>query len=215
VLRAPTAVEQQDIVAAQLAQEKRLRPVAVEVTKDDVVPHSDRNGWLARLRETFGTASTSFALQQLNLLADAVEENRINSALAMLAIQMAATHAAAMKLLGRVQRAEQIPQFEANGNLAVKLLRTSAAQMELLAKLRRGREQTVRVEHVHVHAGGQAVVGNVNTPLGQAGGGVQIENSEQPYETEQKARAIALAPGSPVWSANAPRDGLQSEGGER
>jgi hypothetical protein len=33
--------------------------------------------------------------------------------------------------------------------------------VEALAKLRRGGEQTVRVEHVHVHEGGQAIVGNV------------------------------------------------------
>jgi hypothetical protein len=120
----------------------------VEVTKDNVVPHNDRNGWLAQLRETFGTASSSFALQQLNSLADAVEakpgekttQNRINSALAavssvgakdeteaMLAAQMAATHAAAMTLLGRVYRAQLVGQLDSYGNLAVKLLRTYAA----------------------------------------------------------------------------------------
>src|SRR5262245_57428365 len=36
-------------------------------------------------------------------------------------------------------------------NMAIKLLRTYTAQLEALAKLRRGGEQTVRVEHVHVH----------------------------------------------------------------
>ena len=35
--------------------------------------------------------------------------------------------------------------------MAIKLLRTYTAQLEALAKLRRGGEQTVRVEHVHVH----------------------------------------------------------------
>lgn len=37
-----------------------------------------------------------------------------------------------------------------------KLLKVFAGHLELLAKLKRGGEQTVRVEHVHVHAGGQA-----------------------------------------------------------
>ena len=35
--------------------------------------------------------------------------------------------------------------------MAIKLPRTYTAQLEALAKLRRGGEETVRVEHVHVH----------------------------------------------------------------
>jgi len=76
---------------------------------------------------------------------------------------MAVTHALAMEFLGRAKRAEMVPQLDSFGNLAVKLLRTYTAQVEALAKLRRGGEQTVRVEHVHVHSGGQAVVGSVST----------------------------------------------------
>jgi hypothetical protein len=78
-----------------------------------------------------------------------------------------------------------------------------------------GGQDFKRVEHVHVHAGGQAVVGNVSTPLGQAGGGGQVQNSEQPYETKEQARALAFAPGSPVWGQDAPRDRVQGEGSER
>ena len=76
---------------------------------------------------------------------------------------MAITHSLAMELLGRARRADQIPQVDCAGNLAVKLLRTFMAQTEALAKLRRGGEQVVRVEHVHVYPGGQAIVGNVST----------------------------------------------------
>jgi hypothetical protein len=159
--------EQRAIAVAQERQEKRTEPVAVDGTgTEGLVPHNDVRGWLAQLRETFGTTSESFAGHQLFLLADAVgaapggeqTEDRMNSALAvisgigakdeveaMLGVQMAATHVAAMKCLTRVQRAEQIPPFEASGNMAIKLLRTFAAQMEVLAKLRRGGEQTVRV----------------------------------------------------------------------
>ena len=54
-------------------------------------------------------------------------------------------------------------QAEAVGALATKLLRTYTMQMEVLAKLKRGGEQTVRVEHVHVYPGGQAIVGAVST----------------------------------------------------
>ena len=43
-------------------------------------------------------------------------------------------------------------------------LRTFAVQLVALAKLLRGGEQTVRVEHVHVHAGGR------QHPVGPCGG---------------------------------------------
>jgi hypothetical protein len=42
-----------------------------------------------------------------------------------------------------------------------KLERAFAAQVEALRKLKNGGSQFVRVEHVHVNGGGQAVIGNV------------------------------------------------------
>jgi len=63
--------------------------------------------------------------------------------------------------------------------MANKLLRAFAMQTEALAKLKRGGEQTVRVEHVHVHPGAQAIVGAVN-----GGGG--------PLEKPRQAHALAL-----------------------
>ncbi len=41
-----------------------------------------------------------------------------------------------------------------------------AAQVEALRRLRNGGSQTVRVEHVHVNEGGQALIGNVNPNSG-------------------------------------------------
>jgi hypothetical protein len=49
----------------------------------------------------------------------------------------------------------------------VKLLRTFAAQTEALQRYRGKGQQKVTVEHVHVHTGGQAIVGSVS----QSGGG--------------------------------------------
>ncbi len=46
-------------------------------------------------------------------------------------------------------------------NRYTKLMRLYTQQMEALDKHRRGGKQTVSVEHVHVHQGGQAIVGNV------------------------------------------------------
>ena len=52
--------------------------------------------------------------------------------------------------------------------LGVQFQNVLIRQVEALAKLRNGNQQTVKVEHVHVHQGGQAIVGNVT----QGGGGV-------------------------------------------
>jgi hypothetical protein len=57
-----------------------------------------------------------------------------------------------------------------NLNQANKLSRTYAALVEALNRHRGKGQQKVTVEHVHVHAGGQAVVGMVTAP-GQPGGG--------------------------------------------
>jgi hypothetical protein len=73
-------------------------------------------------------------------------------------------------------------------------------QMEALTKLRRGGEQTVRVEHVHVHNGGQAIVGNVNHP---GGGAARIGN--QPHATGD-AGALVLAAGAPVLCQDPERE---------
>jgi hypothetical protein len=121
----------------------------------------------------------------------------------MLASQMAVTHSLAMEMLGRARRVDQIPQVDCAGNLAVKLLRTYVAQTEALAKLRRGGEQVVRVEHVHVHSGGQAIVGNVTHPNG-APGGVFNEKDGQP-DAQRDATAIVHAPLAPLRSENTPR----------
>ena len=80
---------------------------------------------------------------------------------AMLVAQMVVTHAFAMDYLTRTKKAELIQAAEFTSNFACKLLRAFTAQTEALAKLRRGGEQTVRVEHVHVHPGAQAIVGTV------------------------------------------------------
>ena len=58
---------------------------------------------------------------------------------------------------------------ELNANLAIKFHRTFVAQIEALQKLRGKGGQKVTVEHVHVAAGGQAVVGNINHTPGGGG----------------------------------------------
>ena len=80
---------------------------------------------------------------------------------AMLAVQMAAVHDATMTLARRLNKTETIPQQDSAERAFNKLARTFAAQIEALKRYRSAGEQTVRVEHVTVNDGGQAIVGNV------------------------------------------------------
>lgn len=115
----------------------------------------------------------------------------------MLAEQMAATHVLAMKELGHLRRAENVPQHDSHGSMAVKLLRTFAMQTEALAKLKRGGEQTVRVEHVHVYPGGQAIVGTVTRD-----GGSDEEGDKPMDRLIREPLPLRLAPGA--WRRTGP-----------
>src|SRR4029450_4608791 len=91
---------------------------------------------------------------------------------AMMAAQLIAAHNAAMECYRRAMIGEQT--FEGRReNLAQanKLSRTYAALLEALNRHRGKGQQKVTVEHVHVHAGGQAVVGMVAPSRGLPGGG--------------------------------------------
>ena len=171
--------------------------------------------------DTFGTASNDFASVAFSQMLEAMRDRDgsptqigMNAALAivdglepdneveaLLAVQMAATHGLAMTLLGRSRRAETTTQVQVHGGLAVKLLRTFTLQAEALARLRRGGGQTVRVEHVHVHAGGQAIVGSV-TPRG----GAPIKSEEQPRAKHVPALTHADAPFDPLRSTHTERE---------
>ena len=104
----------------------------------------------------------------------------------MMAAQLIAAHNAAMECYRRAMIGEQT--FEGrreNLNQANKLSHTWATLLDALNKHRGKGEQKVTVEHVHVHAGGQAVVGTVE----RTGGGGFNKPEEQPH-----AKQIAHAP---------------------
>lgn len=80
---------------------------------------------------------------------------------AMLAVQMVASNHLALSLMRRTSHASAPETRQLHGNLSTKFSRTFVAQMEALNRHRRGGKQIV--EHVHVNAGGQAVIaGTVN-----------------------------------------------------
>jgi hypothetical protein len=112
----------------------------------------------------------------------------------MLAAQMIATHNAAMECFRRAMLGEQT--FEGrneNLNQANKLSRTYTMLLDSLNRHRGKVQQKVTVEHVHVHSGGRAVVGTVET----SGGGGHVK-----FEDQSHARQIAHAPQPAMWSAN-------------
>src|SRR5579864_4511558 len=107
----------------------------------------------------------------------------------MLAAQAVAIHNAAMECFRRAMLPEQPLQSRCeNLKYGAKLSQVYVAQLEALARHRGKGHQTVRVEHVTVQAGGQAIVGTV-TP----GGGAAPKSEEQPH-----AKQVAYAPGETV-----------------
>jgi hypothetical protein len=110
----------------------------------------------------------------------------------MLIGQLIASHNATMECYRRAMIGEQT--FEArreNLNQANKLSRTYAALTEALDPHRGKGRQRITVEHVNVHAGGQAIVGAV-TPR---------DGSSQKSEQQTHAtREITHEPGIPMRS---------------
>jgi hypothetical protein len=115
----------------------------------------------------------------------------------MLAAQLLACHYASMECYRRAMIGEQT--FEGrreNLSQANKLSRTYAVLLESLNRHRGKGTQKVTVEHVHVHEGGQAIVGNVEAP----GGGLAAKSGDQPHAQ------LAYAPGIAVPSADTSGD---------
>src|SRR5215207_7786768 len=94
-------------------------------------------------------------------------------------------------------------QRHGNLNSANKLSRTYSTLLEALNRHRGKGQQKVTVEHVHVHEGGQAIVGNVETQ----GGGFASRSEGLPH-----AKQIAHASVIPLPGPDTPRDGVPIAG---
>ena len=183
------------------------------LAKGDLAPpDGDLPKWIARVLEAFGTLSPNFAALMLSELialigGDEQCEVHVNAALAvvdglkprneaeaLLAVQMVAAHLGAMRSLSLSGQARQLVQFQVHGELANKFMRTYASHLETLSKLRRGGEQNMKVEHVYVYQGGQAVVGDINVSRGE------------------DAREIDRQPHAPGSAAFASSSEVRSEG---
>ena len=159
----------------------KLRRVNAELAKS-YPPDGQTKHWWDKLKRALGTTSSAFvnsSLYQLQAAARSpcggISEIAVNAALAMieaaapkdeiegaLAVQMACTHSAAMAVLARIGGGHGSEQRVATfGSAAARLLRAYAMQVEARRRLRHGGQQYVRVEHVQISDGGQAIIGNV------------------------------------------------------
>jgi hypothetical protein len=148
------------------------------------------------LADALGTGDYEFAAGLLTQLADVSRSGKVTTKQelnfilsvvqgikpkdeteALLAAQMAAIHNATMVAARRLSHVETIPQQDSASNMLNKLARTFAAQVEALKRYRSAGEQTIKVQHVTVNDGGQAIVGNVSQ-----GGGGSAKSGGQPHE---------------------------------
>ena len=82
-----------------------------------------------------------------------------------LAVQMACTHTAALAVLARFSGGGGSERrVVALASAAARLMRAYSGQVETLRRLRHGGDQHVRVEHIHINEGAQAVIGSVRAP---------------------------------------------------
>ena len=81
---------------------------------------------------------------------------------ALMAVQMTAVHRLLLQWVAKTRTMNTMEQLETADRAVNRLARTYAAQMEALKRYRSSGQQKVTVEHVNVHAGGKAVVGNVS-----------------------------------------------------
>ena len=172
-----------DMVCTQFARQKAIPRIKIVETVDGAqitTDHNDPSAGITIIYAALGTLNSDFASGLINELlrltsrGDEPDESRMNYFLsmieavepqdemeAMLATQMAAIHNAMMSTANRLKRACESETQERAANALTKLARTYTMQLEALRRYRGGGNQTVRVEHVTVNEGGQAIVGNV------------------------------------------------------
>ena len=214
VRRPPTQAETQAVAQAKRRIENRLSRVQIEITVDGTnvgVGPCHSGGDNFQVHDAMGTTSPDFAAYVLEALLkvsrrrseSAVRATEANAALAlldglkpeneleaMLAAQIFACFNLGMDMAARANDSDGHELRDSYASISTKMMRTMTATVETLSKLRRGGAQTVRVEHVHVHNGGQAIVGNVSTG---GGGNGRIDTQSQALGGSEQNSVVALA----------------------
>lgn len=192
---------------ARWVQEKDISPVMqsdAEGPKEGVLRAADGSNptmFYLRLAELLGSPSLAHTNQRTNDLARYANKTgtdnpgqAVSAMLAFvkgaeakdpvqsaLAVQMAATHDAAMHALGQMRGAQYVEQAKVFGAIGAKLLNAYTRQAEVLTKMQRGGEQVVRHVHTYIdNRNGQAIIAeNVHT----GGQGANLKSEYQADET--------------------------------
>jgi hypothetical protein len=179
-----------------LSEGRSKPPKVVGEQKEDKVFFRPQKGmspkeFFERMAEVTGVVEPSLHVKLMNQIANTSPDTEgraveaVNDGLAllhginpqnalegMLAVQMVGTHNIALEMMRRaIIKGQSSEEVNRKINLSTKLLRTFTSQVEALQKMRNRGQQTVRVEHVTVNAGGQAIVGNVKHGAGRGEGG--------------------------------------------
>jgi hypothetical protein len=205
------------------------KPKPVEIILDEAEPDT--------MRDIAGSKSDRFNLSLINVMAQTgwfpsgqSEEDRNRQLFVavtglrafkaadeiegMIAAQAMAAHHASMECSRRAMVPDQ--PFEAAQGFRKAAANASRTFIELLSALDRkrgtGGQQKVTVEHVHVHSGGQAIVGNIAAASRRGGGGTH-EISEEPRAPDQLAHTPVLgAVLSPMRGTDAERETMPRSG---
>jgi hypothetical protein len=84
----------------------------------------------------------------------------------MVSVQILGLHYHSTKLLSKAATCESLDVKEQALKIAIKVSRHCAALVETLNKLKGKHFQKILVEKVHIHSGGQAIVGHVENSQG-------------------------------------------------
>jgi len=185
--------------APAIPQANALRKAPPRVRKPSrnndqcVAPTPDLEAHRGALRLAFGnTLSDEFAEVMLGKLItalrpgpfDHLDEATLNAAIAVISsinpqtelaalmvVQIVATSFVGLKFLSQSQRHMDEIYIDVYGGFAIKLFRAEIELIQALDRHQRGNKQTMEVRHVHIHAGGQGVVGIVNAAGEREGDG--------------------------------------------
>jgi hypothetical protein len=197
--RLPVPLQATDLVGPfqpmpEITQHKKPPRVRKPSARHDVIyaPTADLDAHRAMLRATFGTFSEEFADTMMGKVIsglrpnayDLLEEATLNAALATVAslrpeseiealmcVQLVIAGFSALRMMELSQRHLGEENIAVYGGYANRLLKLQSDLLKTLDRRRkRGSSQSIEVKHVHIHAGGQGVIGIVNHDEGQTRG---------------------------------------------
>jgi hypothetical protein len=196
-----------------------------------VAPTTDLETHRKGLRETFGnTMSDEFVDVLLGKLMtglrpgpfDKLDEATLNAALAiidslqpqseheaLMAVEIVVLSLTAQRFLRMSQHMLTDDYLDFYGKYAIKLFRLETELRRTYDRHKRGNKHTMEIHHVHIHSGGQGVVGIVNT----SGAGERrppVPGEESPPAAEE-AKPFAVAEEGPL-AAGKKRTAHRNEG---